>query len=190
LTRYSARGGTVHANKQLTDENYFFTVEEAEMAYYPPQMPLRARVYRYNQVLTEPPAVDTVCSLRFGWQGSAGTQGAVIARNGNGKVSLTCANTYLLFPRGTDLRRPYSFDPNSIARDSILVGATDGKLYDLLWWEDQWAGFPNEYRVAVVLAVNEPYWTLPVPSEYVLMNPVPEPAVTRAEAQRRGGAGR
>jgi hypothetical protein len=154
------------------------------MAYYPPQMPLRARVYRYNQVLTEPPAVDTVCSLRFGWQGSAGTAGSTASRGGNGKVSLTCANTYILFPRGTDLRRPYSFSPDVVARDSILVGATDGKLYDLLWWEDQWAGFPNEYRVGVVLVVNTPYWTLPVPSEYDLLNPVPAPAQEWPAAQR------
>ncbi len=160
------------------------------MAYYPPQMPLRARVFRYNQLLTEPPAVDTVCSLRFGWQGSAGATGSITSRGGNGKASVSCAPTYLLFPRGTDLRRPFMEDATQVRRDNVLVGATDGKLYEVGWWEDQWAGFPNEYRVAFVWVVNEPYWTIPVPSEYDLSNPIPGPAETWAAAQRRWDLGR
>lgn len=100
------------------------------------------------------PSLSPGCNLQFALHTKAETASG-----------LDYAAPYLLLPKLTDIRGFW----NSTLADVVEVPSGSGRLYNVRWVDDVGKGFANEYRIAGLNQVLDPF------AEYGVVFPVPLP---------------
>jgi hypothetical protein len=121
-----------------------------------PKLPLVCNVWRGSTPVSNPPALTVACQL----YGSA--HASFINTPGAAPAASMCQFLYL--PARTDIR-PADLTGSP---DQVECPAGSKRYYVVLWADDIARGFPNEFRIALVVKEKTPPgavgpWPFPIP---------------------------
>lgn len=119
------------------------------MSFTVPQFNLLCDIWHAPFAPPGAPSASSICNLAFGRRTSP-----TIGVSANGEMQL-------LLPPGTDVRTT----PQGVASPDIIeVPAGSGRIYNVLQVDDIGKGFPNEHRIAILLATGaHGLWPIPMP---------------------------